>query len=138
MSSDLIHDRGRGPEIVGTLITVYNLLPYFLDAGTTETEIAKLYGLTVEQVAAARAHVLNHADAVLARHREIEARLARGNPPEVVEQLKKTHARLLQFKEWRARRDEADAASTDVGQADRFPTFDEWLSHASVHAPEQS
>ncbi|HEX5442383.1 MAG TPA: DUF433 domain-containing protein, partial [Pirellulales bacterium] len=70
MSANLIHDRGRGPEIIGTRITVYNLLPYLLD-GVTETEIAKLYGLTVEQVAASRAHALNHADAVLARHREI-------------------------------------------------------------------
>ena len=95
---ELIHDRGRGPEIIGTRITVYNLLPYFLDPSTTETGIAELYGLTVEQVAAARAYALNHAEAVLARHREIEARLARGNPPELVEQLKNTHARLLQFK----------------------------------------
>ena len=135
MLNDLIHDRGRGPEIVGTRITIYNLLPYFLDAAATETEIAKLYGLTVEQVAAARAHVLNHADAVLARHREIEERLARGNPPEVVEQLKKTHAKLLQFKQWRSRRDEADV---DAGQVGQFPTFDEWLTQDSTHAPEQS
>lgn len=135
MSADLIHDRGRGPEIVGTRITVYNLLPYFLDCATTETDIAQLYDLTVEQVAAARAYVLNHADAVLARHREIEARLARGNPPEVVEQLKETHARLLRFTEWRARRDEANAGA-GTGQATRFPTFDEWLATQSTHASE--
>ena len=89
---DLIHDRGRGPEIVGTRITVYNLLPYFLDSSATETGIAELYGLTIEQVAAARAYALNHADAVLARQGEIEARDARGNPPELVEQHKNTRA----------------------------------------------
>ncbi|HEX7450582.1 MAG TPA: hypothetical protein VF306_23680 [Pirellulales bacterium] len=130
----MIHDRGRGPEIVGTRITVYNLLPYLFDDAVTETEIAKLYGLTVEQVAALRAHALNHADAVLARHREIEARLARGNPPELVEQLKNTHERLLKFKEWRRRRDEAEA------EADQFrevPTFNDWLDDQSSHASEQ-
>lgn len=72
--------------------------------------------------------MLNHADAVLARHRQIEERLARGNPPELVEQLKNTHARLIQFKQWRARRDEADAAATDRGRPSEFPTFDEWLA----------
>lgn len=133
MSANLIHDRGRGPEIIGTRITVYNLLPYLLD-GVTETEIAKLYGLTVEQVAASRAHALNHADAVLARHREIEARLARGNPPELVEQLKNTHERLLKFKEWRRRRDEAEA---EEKQFSAFPTFDDWLRGQSTRASEQ-
>ncbi|MGH7138531.1 MAG: DUF433 domain-containing protein [Pirellulales bacterium] len=135
MATDLIHDRGRGTEIVGTRITVYNLLPYFLDSTATETGIAELYGLTIEQVAAARAYALNHADAVLARHGEIEARLARGNPPELVEQLKSTHARLLQFKEWRSRRDEADAAGT--GRPSGFPTFDEWLTEQSMNASER-
>ena len=32
MANDLIHDRGRGPEIVGTRITVYNLLPHLLSS----------------------------------------------------------------------------------------------------------
>ena len=35
MTTDLIHDRGRGPEIVGTRITVYDLLPDFLDPRVT-------------------------------------------------------------------------------------------------------
>lgn len=99
MSTNYIHDRGRGPEVVGTRITVYNLLPYFLDDSTTEAEIAELYELSVEQIAAARAYILNHADTILARHREIEATLARGNPPELVAQLKGSHERLLQFRE---------------------------------------
>lgn len=117
MSTELIHNRGRGPEIVGTRTTVYNLLPYFLDADVSEAEIAALYGLTIEQVAAARAYALNHADRVLARHREIEARLARGNPPELIEQLKNTHERLLRFKEWLARRDEAKNRASGSGQS---------------------
>lgn len=109
MSNELIHDRGRGPEIAGTRITVYNLLPYFLDSAATENSIAELYDLTVEQVAAARAYVLNNAERVLKRHAEIEARMAAGNPPEVAEKIKRGHERFLQFKEffqslrWRTR-----------------------------------
>lgn len=135
MSATLIHDRGRGPEIVGTRITIYNLLPYLFDASTTEKEVAELYGLSVEQIAAARAYVLNHADAVLARHREIEDRLARGNPPELLEQLKETHARLLQFREWRAR--QIDAARAGGSQRVQPPTFERWFAEQAVEASEQ-
>ena len=54
MATDIIQDRGRGPEIVGTRITVYNLLPHFLDPTATEASLCRLYELTAEQVAARR------------------------------------------------------------------------------------
>jgi len=41
MSTDLIHDRGRGPEISETRITVYNLLEHFLDPTETEASICE-------------------------------------------------------------------------------------------------
>ena len=134
MATNIIHDRGRGPEIVGTRITVYNLLPYFLDATATE-DIGRVYDLTPEQVAAARAYVLSHPDTVLARHLEIEARMAAGNPPEVIERAKETHKLFSEFKDWLARRDEAEAqehaAEVTAGSrragSDRSPTFREWL-----------
>jgi len=91
MATNLIHDRGRGPEIVGTRITVYNLLVDFLDSEMTEAQICRLYELTPEQVGAARAYILNNPDTVLARHLEIEARNAVGNPPELAERMKRTH-----------------------------------------------
>ena len=102
MATELIHNRGRGPEIIGTRITVYNLLEYFLDPTATEEYICKLYDLTPEQVAAMRAYVLNHPDEVLAQHLKIEARIAEGNPPEVKEAAKRTHELLLRFKAWLA------------------------------------
>ena len=78
MSIDIIHDRGRGPEIVGTRITVYDLLPYFLEPDTTEAFICRIYDfLTPQQVAAARAYVLNHFEAVMAEHQRIEAHCGR-------------------------------------------------------------
>ncbi len=109
MANDLIHDRGRGPEIVGTRITVYNLLPHFLDATATEASIYRRYELTPEQVAAARAYVLNNADTVLARHLDIEARMAAGNPPEVKERAQQTHAAFLRFKDWLVKRRQEEA-----------------------------
>lgn len=98
MRPELIHDRGRGPEIVGTRITVYNLLPNLLDATASEAYICKLYDLTPEQVAAARAHVLNHPDEVLARHMEIEARIAQGNPEELTRKIEASRERFRQFR----------------------------------------
>src|SRR5215510_2994614 len=136
MSAGLIHDRGRGPEVAGTRITVYNLLPHFLDPASTEADICRLHGLTPEQVAAARAYVLNNPETVLAKHLEIEARMAAGNPPHVIEKAKQTHATLLRFKEWLVQRQEAAAqehhaeVTSESGRngSRPFPTFKEWLA----------
>jgi uncharacterized protein (DUF433 family) len=133
MTSHLIHD--RGPEVVETRITVYNLLPHFLDSTATEAYICRLYELTSEQIAAARAYVLNNLESVLAEHLQIEARMAAGNPPEVIEQAKKTRAAFLSFKERLAERQQAASREktgesisvsprADPGYA---PTFREWL-----------
>lgn len=136
MVNDLIHDRGRGPEIVGTRITVYNLLPHFLDASLTEAVICRMYELTPEQVAAARAYVLNNPDTILARHLDLEARMTAGNSPEVIERAKHTHATFLRFKDWLAQRrrteaqedaEEPPSAGGENGSA-RLPTFQEWLA----------
>jgi hypothetical protein len=42
MSNGFIYDRGCGPQIAGTRITVFNLIPYFLEADTTEATICKI------------------------------------------------------------------------------------------------
>jgi uncharacterized protein (DUF433 family) len=136
MGADLIQDRGRGPEIVGTRITVYNLLPHFLEPTTTEATIGRIYDLAPEQVAAARAYVLNHPDTVLAEHLRIEARMAAGNPPEVIEHAERAHATFLSFKDWLAARrraeDQEETAGVTSGdgrdEPARFPTFGEWLA----------
>lgn len=135
MTTELIHDRGRGPELIGTRITVYNLLPYFFDPTATESYLCRLYKLTPDQVAAARAYVLNNPTTVLARHLDIEARIAVGNPPEVIEQAKKTHVVLVRFQEWLARRKEEDAlelaadaaAANGRSASDKLPSFREWM-----------
>jgi len=138
MTAELIRDRGRGPEIAGTRITVYNLLPHLLDPTATEAYVCQLYGLTSEQVAAARAYVLNNPDSVLAEHLKIEARMAAGNPPEVIGQAQATRDRFLRFKQWLKDRERSQAASPPAAQRDEgaplpatFPTFREWLAEQS-------
>jgi uncharacterized protein (DUF433 family) len=132
MKAELIHDRGRGPEIVGTRITIYNLLPDLLDPSATETYICKAYKITPEQVAAARAYVLRNPETILAEHLQIEARMAVGNPPEVIEQAKRTHAIFLQFKDWLVQRESADAQShansPPPASLHSVPSFREWLA----------
>jgi uncharacterized protein (DUF433 family) len=146
MSTDLIHDRGRGAEIVGTRITVFNLLPDFLEPDKTEADICRTYDLVPEQVAAARAYVLNNADSVLAKHLEIEARIAIGNPPHLIEKMQETHATFLRFKDWLANRETDDAqgrsvepaSATDQNGSEGFPAFKEWLAEQESRPSEGS
>lgn len=129
MASDVIQDRGRGPEIAGTRITVYNLLQSFLDPSMTEEEICRVYELTPEQVAAARAYVLSNPDTVLAEHLRIEEKLAAGNPPEVRQQAERAKATFKRFKEWLAETEAAESGEDGEGERPRrFPTFREWLA----------
>ena len=145
MGTNLIHDRGRGPEIIGTRITVYNLLPDFLDSTVTEASICRLYGLTSEQVAAARAYVLNNPETILAEHLKIEARMAAGNPPEVIEQAKRTHAAFVSFKKWLMERQQAETrdqtaestSGSNQAGCNRFPTFHEWLAEQQPQSLER-
>jgi uncharacterized protein (DUF433 family) len=125
----LIQDRGRGPEIAGTRITVYNLLQSFLAPTATEEEICRVYNLTPQQVAEARAYVLSNPDTVLAEHLKIEERLAVGNPPEVRDWAGRAKKTLEDFKRWLQEREAAEGQ--DEGGAERaelFPTFREWLA----------
>jgi len=146
MATDLIHDRGRGPELVGTRITVYNLLPHFLDPAKTEAEICRFYELTPEQVAAARAYVLNNAETALAEHLKIETRIAAGNPPDVIRKAKETHATFLRFKDWLAEREESATGTANTGVTPGgsgngckgFPTFKEWLAEQESRPEERS
>jgi uncharacterized protein (DUF433 family) len=134
MTSSFIHDRGRGPEIAGTRITVYNLLQSFLDPTVTEDMICRTYELTAAQVAAARAYVLSNPDTVLAEHLKIEERLAEGNPPEIRARAGRAKETLQSFKHWLAERDAADARDqNEEERPNRFPTFREWLAAREGH-----
>lgn len=92
--SQLIINRGRGPEIAGTRITVYDVLDYFTK-GYHPTFIASLFRVSSQQVLAALEYVEAHKDEVMAEYRQMLARDAEGNPPEVRAKEAASRAKLL-------------------------------------------
>ena len=90
-------ERDDGPKIAGTRITVYTVLDY-LRAGRTRDWIAALLHLSSEQVQAAMDYIRDHDTQVNAEYEAIMARIKKGNPAQVEEQLRanreKVNARL--------------------------------------------
>ena len=97
MNEPRIVDRGDGPKIEGTRITVYTVLEY-LRAGRTRDWIAALLNLSSRQVQAAMDYIRDHEADVNAEYEIILARINKGNPPHVESQLRanreKVKARL--------------------------------------------
>jgi uncharacterized protein (DUF433 family) len=90
-----IYDRGRGPELKRIRITVYDLIPY-LEAGWSHDDITVVLPITRDEVMALVRYIEEHKDEVMAHHRKIEERIARGNPPEIEERMRSSpyHAKL--------------------------------------------
>lgn len=90
-------DRGDGPKIAGTRITVYTVLEY-LRAGRTRDWIAAMLHLSSDQVQAAMDYIRDHATQVNAEYETIVARIKKGNSTQVEERLRanreKVKARL--------------------------------------------
>lgn len=129
MGESLIHDRGRGPELIGTRITVYNLIPHFLDPTATEDYVCRLYDLTPEQVAAARAYVMTNHVKVMAAHERIEERIRREaeaqDTPENRAKWARNSERFERFRAWTAAR---PAGVPHV-------PFREWLTEYDIPQP---
>jgi uncharacterized protein (DUF433 family) len=108
---DLISPTGR---ILGTRSTVYEVVHY-LENGRTAEEIAGFANLSLEQVEAAIKYIDANREAVMAVHRQIEERIARGNPPEVLAKLEETRERMRLWLEERAqaKRQEANGVGTN-------------------------
>jgi uncharacterized protein (DUF433 family) len=81
-----IIDRGRGPEIAGSRITVFDILSC-LQAGWHPTQIALFFRLGTRQVDAAVRYIDKHKEEVLAEYQKIIDRINRGNPPELQAKL---------------------------------------------------
>jgi uncharacterized protein (DUF433 family) len=88
-----IIDRGRGPELAGTRITVYDVLDYH-ELGWHRDMIADTLELSSEQVEIAIHYIEHHRDEVMAEYAEMRARDARGNPPELQAKLDGARERL--------------------------------------------
>jgi uncharacterized protein (DUF433 family) len=111
-----IIDRGRGPEVAGTRITVYDVLDYHKD-GWHRDMIAVTLGLSSGQVEAAIRYIDEHHDEVMADYAEMLARDAQGNPPELKPKLdaarEKLQARLRELRE--AKKQESQNAGRSGG-----------------------
>jgi uncharacterized protein (DUF433 family) len=88
-----IIDRGRGPELAGTRITVYDVLDYH-ELGWHRDMIADTLELSSQQVEAAIRYIEEHRDEVMADYAEMRDRDARGNRPELQAKLDRAHERL--------------------------------------------
>jgi uncharacterized protein (DUF433 family) len=80
-------------RIAGTRITVWDIT-YYLEKGRGPEYIAEVLPVTAEQVRAAIEYIEAHKEEVMAVHRQIEERHARGNPPEVEAKLAQTRAKM--------------------------------------------
>jgi uncharacterized protein (DUF433 family) len=96
-----IHNRGRGPEIYGTRITVYDIMDY-LKLGWHHTAIASWLRISSYQVLAAIKYIEEHKEEVEAEYKIILEREARCNPPEVQAKLDAIHDKYQDL--WAERR----------------------------------
>ena len=80
-------------RIEGTRISVWDILHY-LEAKWPHAEIADALNVTEAQVAEAAIYIEDHQDEVLRVHHQIEARKARGNPPDIRAKAAKSQSKL--------------------------------------------
>jgi uncharacterized protein (DUF433 family) len=77
-----IIDRGRGPEIEGTRVTVYRIIDFLRDNSSAD-DIATALHLTAEQVQVALEYIAVHRSGVEAEYERILERVQQPNPPHV-------------------------------------------------------
>ena len=86
-----IIDRGRGPEIEGTRITVFDIWDY-AKGNWHRDAIAATLRLSSTQVSVALQYIEQHKANVLAQYQKITERERRGNSPELQARLNGIHA----------------------------------------------
>lgn len=113
-----IIDRGRGPEIAGTRITVYDVLDY-LQAGWRCEHIAGLFRLPPDEIQAAIQYIDDHKDEVMAMYQKILDRHRNFQyPPEVQEKIDRNRQKLkAKLAEIRARQELESSHASDHGRS---------------------
>ena len=110
----VIINRGRGPEIAGTRITVYDVLDY-TTADWHHTAIALLFRISSRQVLAAIDYIEQHKDEVMPVYEKILERDRRGNPPELQAKLDAIHEKYRPM--WEERRRKWEQQHGDLGDS---------------------
>lgn len=77
-----IIDRGRGPEVEGTRVTVYRIMD-FIREGSAADRIATELDLTEEQVCVALDYIAKHARDVATEYDKILQRAQQHNPSHI-------------------------------------------------------
>jgi uncharacterized protein (DUF433 family) len=111
-----IIDRGRGPEIAGTRITVYDIMDYYKH-GEHPDAIAAWLRIGGEQVRVAIRYIEEHKEEVLAEYQKMLERDAAGNPPELQAKLDATSEKYKPMWEELRRRHDAKQGSHDPGHS---------------------
>lgn len=93
----VIIDRGGTPRLAGSRINVYDVVHY-LEHGRSANYIALVLGIRLVEAQALIRYIEEHKEEVMAVHRKIEERIAKGNPPEVEAKRRISHAKLLALK----------------------------------------
>jgi uncharacterized protein (DUF433 family) len=117
MKEARIIEVGRGPQIEGTRITVFDVIEYHKN-GWHRDEIAALFDLSSQQVEAAIRYIEEHRDEVMAAYERNMERINRGNPPEIQAKLDAGHERFMAMVRERraAKAEEASGARRSDGQ----------------------
>lgn len=82
MEPIVIVDHGGTPRLARSRINVYDVVHY-LEGGHSVNLIALTLRITIAETEALIRYIEEHKEEVMAVHRQIEERNARGNPPEV-------------------------------------------------------
>jgi len=98
MSAEIqIVDRGRGPQLSTSRITVQDLVPYFQQQCTHDQIREIMPILTVEEIQLVEQYVRDHYEAVMDQDRRIRERIAaRQKPPQVEEAERKERLERLE------------------------------------------
>ena len=117
----IIVDRGRGPEIRGTRITVYDVVDYWKD-GWRYDQIAGLFRLPPSEVQAAIAYIEEHEEEVMADYRAIVKRheelRRRYHTPEIQRKITRNRRKLrAKLAEIRARGSKGEPRAGDHGRS---------------------
>ena len=112
-----IIDRGRGPEIEGTRITVYDVMDYWTEDWRA-AQIAAVFRLPLEDVEAAIDYIERHEADVRADYQRILARHQHASyPPEVQAKLERNRERFRAKVDARGRRQSEDQHAERDGRS---------------------
>jgi uncharacterized protein (DUF433 family) len=95
----VIIDRGGTPRLARSRINVYDVVHY-LEGGHSANYIALTLGITLAETQALMKYIEEHKEEVMAVHRQIEERIARGNPPEIAARMAESPTHALIEARW--------------------------------------